>query len=107
VMPALEDRSIPTASMLREAQPVELAGNRLVIEFPPSASFHRNMAEEPKNTALLADVLYEVTGHRLTLAFAVGETKDEGEGEEQTERPTSEEEFVSLLKDRFDARELE
>jgi hypothetical protein len=52
-------------------------------------------------------VLYEVTGHRLTLAFAVGETKDEGEGEEQTERPTSEEEFVSLLKDRFDARELE
>jgi DNA polymerase III subunit gamma/tau len=107
VMPALEDRSIPTASMLREAQPVELAGNRLVIEFPPSASFHRNLAEEPKNTALLADVLYEVTGHRLTLAFAVGETKDEGEGEEQTERPTSEEEFVSLLKDRFDARELE
>ena len=106
VLPALEERSIPTASMLREARPVELAGNRLVIEFPPSASFHRNLAEEPRNAGLLAEVLHEVTGRHLTLAFAVGE-QAAGETEaEPSDQPTSEEEFLSLVKDTFDAREL-
>ncbi len=105
VLPALEERSIPTASMLREARPVELAGNRLVIEFPPSASFHRNLAEEPRSAALLAEVLHEVTGRHLSLAFAVG--TDDGEPDtEETAEATSEEEFVSLLKDTFDAREV-
>jgi DNA polymerase-3 subunit gamma/tau len=107
VLPALEERSIPTASMLREAKPVELAGNRLVIEFPPAASFHRNLAEEPRNAGLLAEVLHEVTGHHLKLAFAVGVEPAEAAGEAgAVERPTTEEELVSLLKDTFDAREV-
>jgi DNA polymerase-3 subunit gamma/tau len=107
VLPALEERSIPTASMLREAKPVELAGNRLVIEFPPAASFHRNLAEEPRNAGLLAEVLHEVTGRHLKLAFAVGAEPDAAEGEAgDAERPTTEEELVSLLKDTFDAREV-
>jgi DNA polymerase-3 subunit gamma/tau len=107
VLPALEERSIPTASMLREARPVELAGTRLVIEFPPHASFHRNLAEEPKSAGLLAEVLHEVTGRRLTVAFAVGESAAaEDDAEQPADRPTTEEELVSLLKDTFDAREV-
>jgi DNA polymerase-3 subunit gamma/tau len=105
VLPALEERSIPTASMLREATPVELAGSRLVIEFPPSASFHRNLAEEPRNAGLLAEVLHEVTGHHLKLAFAVGAAEREGD-EGEPEPPTTEEELVSLLKNTFDASEV-
>jgi len=105
VLPALEERSIPTAAMLREARPVELSGERLVIEFPPAASFHRNLAEEPKNAGLLVEVLHEVTGRRLTLAFAVG-TAGPAEESGEADRPTSEEELVSLLKDTFDAREV-
>ncbi|MDQ3890420.1 MAG: DNA polymerase III subunit gamma/tau [Actinomycetota bacterium] len=105
ILPAVAERSIPTASVLTEAAPVELAGNRLVIEFSPAASFHRNLAEEPKNETLLADVLFEVTGRRFSLAFAVGEESgDEGEAAEE---PTSEEEFVSLFKSTFDAREID
>jgi DNA polymerase-3 subunit gamma/tau len=106
VLPALSERSIPTASVLNDARPIELAGDRLVIEFPASASFHRNLAEDPKNASLLADVLQEVTGRRLALAFAVGEATDEN-AEAQEEGPTSEEEFVSLFKSTFDAREVE
>jgi DNA polymerase III subunit gamma/tau len=106
VLPALSERSIPTASVLNEARPIELAGDRLVIEFPASASFHRNLAEDPKNATLLAEVLQEVTGRRLTLAFAVGEATGE-DAEPQEEGPTSEEEFVSLFKSTFDAREVE
>jgi DNA polymerase III subunit gamma/tau len=106
VLPAIGERSIPTASVLGEAKPVELSGNRLVIEFPPAASFHRNLAEEPKNAALLAEVLYEVTGHRLALAFAVGEGELEAD-EPEAEGPASEEEIISLMKTTFDAREVD
>jgi DNA polymerase III subunit gamma/tau len=105
VLPALGERSIPTASVLGEARPVELSDDRLVIEFPAAASFHRNLAEEPKNANLLAEVLYEVTGRRLTLAFAVGE--GELEEVEEEEGPVSEEDIISLMKTTFDAREVE
>jgi DNA polymerase-3 subunit gamma/tau len=106
VLPAVQERSIPIASMLGEATPVELAGDRLVVEFPPFASFHRNLAEEPKNAGLVADVIHEVTGRRLTLAFAVGDGPIEGESVQTDEPPATEEDIVSLLKQTFDAREV-
>jgi DNA polymerase III subunit gamma/tau len=105
ILPAVGERSIPTASVLSEARPVELSGERLVIEFPAAASFHRNLAEESKNATLLADVLYEVTGRRLTLAFAVGEGEPEEADEQDT--PATEEEIISLMKTTFDAREVD
>jgi len=106
ILPAVQDRSIPIATMLAEAQPIELAGSRLLIEFPHFASFHRNLAEEPKNTALLSEVLEEITGHRLVPAFVVAEATDEAEPDGERE-PESEEDIVSLLKNTFDAREVE
>jgi DNA polymerase-3 subunit gamma/tau len=105
ILPAVGERSIPTASVLSEARPVELAGDRLVIEFPAAASFHRNLAEDSKNATLLADVLYEITGRRLTLAFGVGEGEAEEADDEDT--PVTEEEIISLMKTTFDAREVE
>jgi DNA polymerase-3 subunit gamma/tau len=104
VLPAVTERSIPTGTMLAEARPIELAGDELTLEFPASASFHRQLAEEPKNATLLRDALYEVTGRRLAVTFAVGEG-DETEAEVEPEQ--SEEDFVSLFKDTFDAREIE
>ena len=49
VLPAVEERSIPTAAMLAEAHPAALDGDTLTLEFPPAAAFHREQAEEPKN----------------------------------------------------------
>ncbi len=72
IVPAVEDKSIPVASVLREARPSELAGDTLTLEFPPSAAFHRQLAEEPKNAGLLRDALYELTGRKLVVAFAEG-----------------------------------
>jgi len=106
LLPALEERSIPVASMLAEARPVELAGSRIVIEFPAHASFHRNLAEEPKNVHLLSEVLHEVTGVRLVPAFALAEGPLEPPGAESEEQPATEEDIVSLLKQTFDAREV-
>ena len=105
VLPAVEEKSIPTASVLREAHPAGLAGDTLTLEFPRNAAFHRQLAEEPKNATLLADALYQVTGRRLALAFELG--ANGGDGEPAEEEPASEDDLVSLIKETFDAREVE
>jgi DNA polymerase III subunit gamma/tau len=103
VIPAVEERSVPTASVLREAQPAGIAGDTLTVEFPAAASFHRQLAEEPKNATLLVDALYEVTGRKFAVAFEVGEN---GEAEPVQEHRLSEGEFVEEVKQAFDAREV-
>jgi DNA polymerase-3 subunit gamma/tau len=105
VLPAVEERSIPTAAVLQEARPAELAGDKLTLEFPKNAVFHRQQAEEPKNVTLLADALYEVTGRRLALAFELG--ANGGDAEPAEEEPAGEDDLVSLIKETFDAREVE
>jgi hypothetical protein len=105
ILPAVEEKSIPTASVLREAHPKDLAGDTLTVEFPSEASFHRQLAEEPKNATLLAEALYEVTGRRLALEFEVGENG--GEVEPEPDEPVSEEDIIELMKGTFDAREVD
>jgi hypothetical protein len=61
------------------------------------------MAEDPKNARVLRETLYEVTGRRLALAFAEGENGHE----EEEERPASEEDILALVKETFDARDVE
>jgi DNA polymerase-3 subunit gamma/tau len=103
ILPAVEERSIPTASVLREARPSDLAEDTLTLEFPAAAAFHLKLAEDPKNATLLQDALYEVTGRRLGLAFELGEHAHEPEPDE----PLGEDEILELVKETFDARELD
>jgi DNA polymerase III subunit gamma/tau len=105
ILPAVEERSIPAASVLREAHPADLADDTLTVEFPASASFHRQLAEEPKNATLLADALYEVTGRKLGLAFAEGESR--GDDVDEEDEPPGEEKILELVKETLDARERE
>ena len=97
-------RSIPAASVFREARPGGLSNDVLQLEFPPEADFHRKMAEE-QYAALLAEALYEVTGRHLAVAFEVGESGEE-EPEPAPDEPVSEEEIIELMKGTFDAREV-
>jgi DNA polymerase-3 subunit gamma/tau len=106
ILQAVSERSIPTYSVLTEARPVALDAGRLVLEFPPSASFHRGLAEEPKNADVLAGVLHDVTGRRLVLAFELGEGAVEDTAEAAEDEPATEEEIISLMKTTFDAREI-
>ena len=103
-MPAVAEKSIPISTVLGEARPAELAGDTLTVEFPASASFHRQLAAEPKNATLLRDALFEVTGRRLALAFAVGEG-DGAAGDMEDEGPAGEDRILELMKETFDARE--
>ena len=104
ILPAVEQRSIPIGKTLAEAHPASLAGDTLTLEFPQTAAFHLKLAEDPKNSAMLRDALYEVTGRKLAVEFELGESGHAG-GEDDT--PTSEEDVLELMKSTFDARELD
>jgi DNA polymerase-3 subunit gamma/tau len=105
IIPAVEQRGgIPTAAVLAKARPSGLEGDTLTVEFPAAASFQAKLAEEPRNTTVLRDALYEVTGRKLAVAFEVGEGSHE---EPADEGPVSEDELFELMKETFDAREVE
>ena len=103
ILPAVGERSMPLSAVLAEARPAGLEGDTLTVEFPQTASFHRGIAEEPKNTTALREALYEVTGRRLGVAFAVGEG---GREPAPHDEPVGEDELFELMKETFDAREV-
>ena len=106
VLPAVQERSIPTESILREARPVALAEDELTLEFPAEAEFHRRLAEDPKNSTVLREALYQVTGRRLGVLFVLGEKRERDESPAEHSTP-SEEDLVALFKETFDAREVD
>jgi hypothetical protein len=107
VLPAVEERGgIPTAAVLREAHPTDLHGDTLTLAFPPTAKFHLDQAREPKNTTLLVDALYDVTGRRLEVSFELGD-EVEAAPAATAEEPAGEDEILGILTDELGARERE
>ena len=104
ILDAVRERSIPVASLLTEARPTHLGEDTLTLEFPAGADFHRRQVAEPQNIGLLRDALYEVTGRKLAVVLATGEGSLE---EEDEELPMGEERLIEVLKERFDAEEVE
>jgi DNA polymerase-3 subunit gamma/tau len=105
VLPAVQERSIPVATLLGEAWPAALEGETLVLEFASVADFHRRQVEDPKNLAHVHAALYDVTGHRLAVTTTLAPPPDGSEAAD--EAPVGEEAFISLLTDQFDAKEVE
>ena len=106
VVSAVEQRSVPAGALIRNGRPTALDGSTLTVEFPPSAEQTKRFAEDPKNAGILQEALYEVTGRKLALSFELGEGPHD-EPSESEPHIASEEDFVSLIKDTFDAREVE
>jgi DNA polymerase-3 subunit gamma/tau len=105
VIPAVRERgAIPLATLLGEARPAALEGDTITLEFARAAEFHRRQVEEQKNIALVRDALYEVTGRRLGVATVLAAG---GHSAPEADEPLSEENLISLLKDTFDATEVE
>ena len=107
VLPAVQERSIPAESVLREARPVALADDELTLEFPAEAEFHRRLAEDPKNATVLREALYQVTGREARRPVrARREARARARADEPQGAP-SEEDLVALFKETFDAREVD
>ena len=86
--------------------PVRARGRHAHARVPAGRRFHRKLAEQPKNATVLRDTLYEVTGRKLAVAFEVGDAPD-ADDDEEPDGPVSEEEIIQLMKDKFDAEEIE
>ena len=104
VLPAVQERSIPIATLLAEASPTSLDSDTVTLSFQPGADFHRKQVDEPKNLTMVRDALYEVTGRRLAVVTEVGESTDDDGREEQ---PLGEQDLISLLKSDLNATEIE
>jgi DNA polymerase III subunit gamma/tau len=104
ILDAVRERSIPVASLLTEAKPTRLGEDTLTLEFPAGADFHRKQVAEPQNIGLLRDALYEVTGLKLAVVLETGEGSLD---EEADELPLGEDKLIEVLKERFDAEEVE
>jgi DNA polymerase III subunit gamma/tau len=104
ILDAVRERSIPVASLLTEAKPTHLGEDTLTLEFPAGADFHRRQVAEPQNIGLLRDALYEVTGRKLAVVLATGEGSLE---DVEEELPLGEDKLIEVLKERFDAEEVE
>lgn len=105
ILDAVRERSIPVASLLTEATPTTLADDTLTLEFPAGADFHRRQVAEPQNIGLLRDALYEVTGRKLTVVLESRDVEDHVAA--AADEPLSEEDVFALLKETFDAHEVE
>ncbi len=92
---------------MREARPSDLQGDTLTLAFPATAQFQLTLARDPKNATLLSDALYDVTGHRLEVAFELGEETAAAPASPVEEKPATEQEFIAELTETFDARERE
>jgi DNA polymerase-3 subunit gamma/tau len=105
ILDAVRERSIPVASLLTEARPTHLGEDTLTLEFPAGADFHRRQVAEPQNIGLLRDALYEVTGLKLAVVLETGEGSLDEEADD--ELPLGEDKLIEVLKERFDAEEVE
>ncbi|MBA2643459.1 MAG: DNA polymerase III subunit gamma/tau [Actinobacteria bacterium] len=103
IVEAVRERSIPVASLLAEATPTELEGDTLTLAFPAGTDFHRRQVAEPSNIGLLREALYEVTGRKLAVVLETGEGNADQAADEG---PLPENDFISTLKQTFDAREV-
>jgi DNA polymerase-3 subunit gamma/tau len=107
VLPAVRERSIPVGTLLAEARPAALEGDTLTVEFVAGADFHRRQLEEQRNLALVRDALYEVTGRRLAVSTVLADAGPAAGGDSPDDRTLDEDAVISLLKDTFDAEEVE
>jgi len=105
VLPAVQERSIPVATLLGEATPTELNADTVTLGFPSGAGFHRKQVDEPRNLALVRDALFEVTGRRLAVVTAI--TEGDGGNGEAHETPLGEDNLIALLQSDLNATEVE
>ena len=89
----------------RRGPPGRARGRHADARVPRGADFHRRQAEEPKNIGVLRDALYEVTAAGSPSCSPSASVRRLAEEEEDDE--LAEDDLISLLKDTFDAEEVE
>jgi DNA polymerase III subunit gamma/tau len=110
ILPELWRQYKPLAALMQNATGVEVKGNLVVISFPQSKSFARSGADTSANKKALGQVLAMAAGGPVDVQLTVSDDEPpetDAEPAHEHQRTLSEDEFLTHVKDTFDAREIE
>jgi DNA polymerase III subunit gamma/tau len=108
IVPEIGRRSAPLQSLMQHASPRSLDDGEVVLAFPRSHQFALTTADSPPNREVLESVLGQAVGSpvRVRLEVAAGEAEAQSVPVPES-KPLDENDLLSELKEKFDAREIE
>jgi DNA polymerase-3 subunit gamma/tau len=110
IVPEIGRRSVPLQSLMQHASPRALGDGEVVLAFPRSQQFALTTANSPPNREVLESVLGQAVGTpvRVRLEVAAAEAEADVQAAPAPEaKPLDENDLLSELKEKFDAREIE
>ncbi len=109
IVPEIGRRSMPLQSLMQYASPRALGDGEVVLAFPRSHQFALTTADSPPNREVLEEVLGHAVGSpvRVRLEVTPAEAEPVAAAAEQEPEPIDENDLLTELKEKFDAREIE
>ncbi len=107
-MPEIGRRSVPLQSLMQHASPRSLGDGEVVLAFPSSHQFALTTADSPPNREVLESVLGQAVGSPVRVRLEVADAGPAAQPAPPPEaKPIDENDLLSELKEKFDAREIE
>lgn len=108
VLPEIWSRSQSLGALVQHATSIEADDGVLVISFPTSKAFQRTSADSPANREILSAVVALAAGGPVPVRLSVADhAAVEPAPAEEPPATLSEDEFLTQVKETFDAREIE
>jgi DNA polymerase-3 subunit gamma/tau len=109
IVPEIGRRSMPLQSLMQHASPHALGDGEVVLAFPRSHQFALTTADSQPNREVLEEVLGQAVGSpvRVRLEVAPADAEPETPVAEEARQPIDENDLLTELKEKFDAREIE
>jgi len=109
IVPEIGRRSMPLQSLMQYASPRALGDGEVVLAFPRSHQFALTTADTTPNREVLEEVLGQAVGSpvKVRLEVAPAAAEPDAPAAEQEPEPIDENELLTELKEKFDAREIE
>ena len=108
IVPEIGRRSVPLQSLMQHASPRSLGDGEVVLAFPSSHQFALTTADSPLNREVLESVLGQAVGSPVRVRLEVADAGPAAQPAPPPEaKPIDENDLLSELKEKFDAREIE
>jgi DNA polymerase III subunit gamma/tau len=109
IVPEIGRRSVPLQSLMQHASPRALGDGEVVLSFPRSHQFALTTADSQPNREVLEEVLGQAVGSpvRVRLEVAPADAQPQAPAAEEEAEPIDENDLLTELKEKFDAREIE
>ena len=74
ILNCVKDRKISVAMYLKEGTPLSVESNTLLIEFPKSSQFHKEMLDSPDCKSLILKAVKDMSGLDLNIKFTLSDS---------------------------------